>query len=94
MSRQHHHPNPHPQPPPHTHTHTHHVQVQSKKSYVTRYEREIEKEIQEGGHVATASSFGNDGFIGVWKVGREIGKGASGESLFCSLFHYCPRLLS
>jgi hypothetical protein len=53
--------------------------VPRKKSYHTRYEREREREIQEGVHIPPPSSFGTDGCIGVWRVGREIGKGASGE---------------
>jgi hypothetical protein len=54
--------------------------VPRKRSYVTRYEREIEREQQEGVQVASASTFGENGVIGVWKIGREIGKGASGTS--------------
>lgn len=48
---------------------------------MTRYAREIERELLEGGEVPPpASSFGQNGCIGAWRVGREIGKGASGMS--------------
>ena len=48
---------------------------------MTRYAREIERELLEGGEVPPpASSFGQNGCIGAWQVGREIGKGASGMS--------------
>ena len=48
---------------------------------MTRYAREIERELLEGGEVPPpASSFGQNGCIGAWRVGREIGKGASGTS--------------
>ena len=59
--------------------------VPRKRSYVTRYEREIEREQQEGYEVASASTFGENGVIGVWKIGREIGKGASGMYYFFSV---------
>ena len=53
-----------------------------QREYMTRYAREIERELLEGGEVPPpASSFGQNGCIGAWRVGREIGKGASGMSL-------------
>lgn len=65
-----------------------------QREYMTRYAREIEREILEGGDVPPpASSFGQNGCIGTWQVGREIGKGASGESLLFSFFSYHAFLL-
>lgn len=56
-----------------------------QREYMTRYAREIEREILEGGDVPPpASSFGQNGCIGTWQVGREIGKGASGMFIFFS----------
>jgi len=53
---------------------------------MTRYAREIERELLEGGEVPPpASFFGQNGCIGAWRVGREIGKGASGMLLYSSL---------
>jgi hypothetical protein len=57
------------------------------REYQTRYAREIERELAEGGEVPPpASSFGQNGCIGGWQVGREIGKGASGTSPLSFLF--------
>jgi len=58
-----------------------HSPAPTAREYMTRYAREIERELLEGGEVPPpASSFGQNGCIGAWQVGREIGKGASGMS--------------